>query len=57
MHIRKMNIDDISGVAGVHRAAFLHQQMSREWIEENFRAFPQMRLLQASDSTAPILKS
>ncbi|MGD1907057.1 MAG: GNAT family N-acetyltransferase [Leptolyngbyaceae cyanobacterium] len=50
MHIRKMVADDINGVADVHRAAFVRQQMSREWIEANFRAFPRMQYFVAEES-------
>jgi ribosomal protein S18 acetylase RimI-like enzyme len=50
MHIRKMITDDINGVADIHRAVFVRQQMSREWIEANFRAFPRMQYFVAEES-------
>jgi ribosomal protein S18 acetylase RimI-like enzyme len=41
--VRKMNADDIEGVARVHALAFLRQNESCAWIECNFRAYPRMQ--------------
>ncbi|MEO0869912.1 MAG: GNAT family N-acetyltransferase [Cyanobacteria bacterium J06642_11] len=40
---------DIDTVAHIHRAAFVRQQLSREWIETNFRAFPRMQYFVAEE--------
>jgi len=39
-------------VAAVHRAAFTRQQMSREWIQANSKAYPRMQYYVAEDEGA-----
>ncbi|RJP51993.1 MAG: GNAT family N-acetyltransferase [Anaerolineaceae bacterium] len=47
MNIRQMTTQDVGPVAEVHKAAFVRQTMSRDWIQCNFNAYPLMQLFVA----------
>jgi len=47
MNIRQMKSQDVGPVAEVHKAAFIRQTMSRDWIQCNFNAYPRMQLFVA----------
>ena len=49
MNVRQMTIQDIHPVAEVHKAAFVRQTMSRDWIQCNFNAYPRMQLFVAEE--------
>ena len=49
MNIRQMMAHDINPVAEVHKAAFVRQTMSQEWIRCNFSAYPRMLLFIAEE--------
>jgi ribosomal protein S18 acetylase RimI-like enzyme len=52
MNVRQMTAHDIRSVAEVHKAAFVRQTMSRDWIQCNFKAYPRMYLFVAEDGGA-----
>ena len=43
MNIRPLEDNDIENTANVHNAAFKRQQLSREWIRSNSKAFPRIQ--------------
>jgi ribosomal protein S18 acetylase RimI-like enzyme len=49
MNVRPMTVHDIDPVAEVHKAAFIRQTMSQEWIRCNFSAYPRMMLFVAEE--------
>jgi ribosomal protein S18 acetylase RimI-like enzyme len=52
MNVRKMTADDICPVSKVHKAAFVRQTMSQEWIQCNFNAYPRMQYFVAVEDSA-----
>jgi ribosomal protein S18 acetylase RimI-like enzyme len=52
MNVRQMTAHDIQPVAEVHKAAFVRQTMSRDWIQCNFNAYPRMQLFVAEEGGA-----
>ncbi len=52
MNVRQMMAHDIQPVAEVHKAAFVRQTMSRDWIQCNFNAYPRMQLFVAEEDGA-----
>ena len=52
MNVRKMTTHDIHPVAEVHKATFVRQTMSRDWIQCNFNAYPRMQLFAAEEDDA-----
>ena len=51
MNVRQMTDHDIQPVADVHKAAFVRQTMSRDWIQCNYKAYPRMQLFVAQQGT------
>ena len=49
MNIRQMMTQDIHPAAEVHKATFVRQSMSRDWIQCNFNAYPRMQLFVAEE--------
>ncbi len=52
MNLRQMTAHDIHPVAEVHKAAFIRQTMSQDWIQCNFNAYPRMQLFVAEEDDA-----
>ena len=49
MNVRQMTAQDIHPAAEVHKAAFVRQSMSQDWIQCNFNAYPRMQLFVAEE--------
>ena len=43
MNIRPLTPSDIEKTARVHKAAFVRQELSNEWIESNSKAYPRVQ--------------
>ncbi len=43
MNIRPLNHNDLEKAAQIHKAAFVRQTLSKEWIETNSRAYPRVQ--------------
>ncbi|MCP3926582.1 MAG: GNAT family N-acetyltransferase [Desulfobacterales bacterium] len=50
MKIRSLKVEDIEQTAEVHKAAFIRQGQSLEWIECNNKAFPRVQYFVAEDN-------
>ena len=55
MIIRKFNCDDLEATAEIHKAAFLRQKMSTEWIECNSKAYPKSQIFVAETKNKEIV--
>ena len=55
MKIRPFNKNDLEKTAEVHKAAFIRQQMSKEWIESNSSAYPRVQYFVAENKNNEIV--
>ena len=55
MKIRPFNKKDLAKTAAVHKAAFVRQQMSTEWIASNFQAYPRVQYFVAETKNDEIV--
>ncbi len=55
MKIRQFNIKDLSKTAEVHKAAFVRQQLSKEWIASNSKAYPRVQYFVAENKNNEIV--
>ena len=55
MKIRPFQKKDLEKTAAVHKAAFIRQQMSKEWIESNSNAYPRVQYFVADDKIDEIV--
>lgn len=54
MKIRPFNKNDLEKTAEVHKAAFIRQKMSKEWIESNSNAYPRVQYYVAENKSNEI---
>ena len=55
MNIRPFEKDDLASTSEVHKAAFLRQKMSYEWIECNSNAYPKSQIFVAENKDKEIV--
>jgi len=55
MNIRPLKHNDIEKTAKVHKAAFVRQKLSNEWIESNSKAFPRVQYYVAENQDNEIV--
>ena len=55
MNIRPLQHNDIEKTAKVHKAAFVRQNLSNEWIESNSKAFPRVQYYVAENQDNEIV--
>lgn len=55
MNIRPLQQQDIENTARVHKAAFVRQELSNEWIRSNSKAFPRVLYYVAENQDNEIL--
>jgi len=55
MKIRPLQNIDIENTSKVHKAAFVRQKMSKEWIESNAKAFPRVQYFVAENQDNEIV--
>ncbi len=55
MNIRPFEIKDLAVTSKVHKAAFIRQKMSYEWIECNFKAYPKSQIFVAENQKNEII--
>jgi predicted N-acetyltransferase YhbS len=55
MKIRPLQQQDIENTARVHKAAFVRQEMSNEWIRSNSKAFPRIQYYVAENQDKEIV--
>ena len=55
MNIRPFEINDLAATSEVHKAAFIRQKMSYEWIECSFKAYPKSQIFVAQNEKREIV--